>query len=173
MNARGTSALVYTRWENKDRCPRGQFLGLLNRLLTLLRSSRPKSHGGRFIKFSSHADTYDHREWKTGLPVRSAVLKPLESTRSTLNSALFMLGDGRASSRCVRAIWVIKGDGRASSKGDRVSKQDTQGGELNKKTTIPLTIKAFTSASFHFNRLKKCHVPPKRGGPKSKSSWKH
>ncbi|KKZ61741.1 hypothetical protein EMCG_03770 [[Emmonsia] crescens] len=70
----------------------------------LLRSSRPKSHGGRvdqgrYIKFYSQADTYDHGERKTGLPVRSAVLKPLESTRSTLNSALFMSGGGRASSR--------------------------------------------------------------------------
>ena len=27
--------------------------------------------------FLSYTFTYDHREWKTGLPVRSAVLKPL------------------------------------------------------------------------------------------------
>ena len=46
--------------------------------------------------------------------------------------------------RAARASWV--------------NEQDTQGGELNKKTTIPLTIKAFTSASFHFNRLKRLEV---------------
>ena len=28
------------------------------------------------ILFHTYQDTYDHRVWKTGLPVRSAVLKP-------------------------------------------------------------------------------------------------
>ncbi|EKV15324.1 hypothetical protein PDIP_40760 [Penicillium digitatum Pd1] len=28
------------------------------------------------VLFHTEPDTYDHRVWKTGLPVRSAVLKP-------------------------------------------------------------------------------------------------
>ena len=30
-----------------------------------------------YILFCHVISTYDHREWRTGLPVRSAVLKPL------------------------------------------------------------------------------------------------
>ncbi|KAJ5952827.1 L-lysine 2-3-aminomutase [Penicillium vulpinum] len=29
-----------------------------------------------FAGFPAYSSTYDHRVWKTGLPVRSAVLKP-------------------------------------------------------------------------------------------------
>ena len=39
--------------------------------------------------------TYDHRVWRTGLPVRSAVLKPQLSTRLEVQralSALLLLG---------------------------------------------------------------------------------
>ncbi|KAJ5275262.1 L-lysine 2-3-aminomutase, partial [Penicillium chrysogenum] len=36
----------------------------------------PSNHLRYIIPFDTYPDTYDHRVWKIGLPVRSAVLKP-------------------------------------------------------------------------------------------------
>ena len=40
----------------------------------MLEINPPSLH---ILSILSEDDTYDHREWRTGLPVRSAVLKPL------------------------------------------------------------------------------------------------
>ncbi|OJD28588.1 hypothetical protein ACJ73_00029 [Blastomyces percursus] len=52
--------------------------------------------------------TYDHREWKAGLPVRSAVLKPLVQ-HGQFSTAPFLCrrfkGDRRASAWCAWVFW--------------------------------------------------------------------
>ena len=55
--------------------------------------------------FNQKASTYDHRVWKTGLPVRSAVLKPHASARSIVKRALTPIF---LRNQEVGLVWVIE-----------------------------------------------------------------